>query len=79
MNGASFATKDRDDVTNCAQRFKAGGWWYGLDGETCYDTNLNGFYRGVSRRSYSDGVNWKQWEGYYGSLTFSEMKVRPTF
>ena len=73
-NGVKFSTKDKDQDTwsnSCAQRYK-GGWWYGA----CHWSNLNGIYQG-GEGAYGVGINWRTWKGYYYSLKFTEMKMRP--
>lgn len=77
QNGGKFSTADHDvDLVrdqNCAVRYK-GGWWY----TTCHNTNLNGLYHFVGEHeSFADGINWYKWRGFYYSLRFAEMKIRP--
>ena len=71
-----FSTKDQDNDNqggrNCAITFK-GAWWY----ERCHHSNLNGLYHRGNHSSYANGVNWKDWKGYYYSLKRTEMKIRP--
>ncbi|XP_035687120.1 ryncolin-1-like [Branchiostoma floridae] len=70
-----FSTKDRDNDNrdgHCAQMYK-GGWWY----ENCHHANLNGLYHAGNHQSYADGVNWREWKGFYYSLKHTEMKIRP--
>ncbi|XP_052815024.1 ficolin-2-like [Mya arenaria] len=70
-NNRQFSTKDRDnDATSgdCADLYH-GGWWY----KNCHDANLNGDY---GNTAYAEGLVWKQWAGYYVSMSRSEMKIR---
>lgn len=71
-NGMPFATRDRESSNKCASTYK-GAWWYAI----CHDSNLNGQYLRGQHPSYADGVNWRSWKGYYYSLKFTEMKIRP--
>ncbi|KAI0230021.1 Fibrinogen C domain-containing protein 1-A [Lamellibrachia satsuma] len=74
-DGIGFSTKDRDhDVYDgsCAVGYK-GGWWYA----DCHSSNLNGRYLGGKHRSYADGMEWSTWHGYYYSMKWTEMKIRP--
>jgi ficolin len=75
-NGQRFSTFDRDNDASsksCAQKFK-GAWWY----NSCHSSNLNGLYRnGAHKANFADGVNWSTWLGFYYSIQFTEMKVRP--
>ena len=73
-SGEEFSTRDQDNdanASNCAQVYK-GAWWY----KSCHYSNLNGQYLSGTHTTYADGVNWRQWKGYYYSLKVSEMKVR---
>jgi len=70
--GMKFSTRDQDnDVwhSSCAVRYK-GAWWYG----SCHNSNFNGQY---NITAYGKGVNWNHWLGYYYSLKFTELKLRP--
>ncbi|XP_042889862.1 techylectin-5A-like [Penaeus japonicus] len=76
-NGFMFSTKDHDqDIhdQNCAEKFK-GAWWY----SKCHSSNLNGLYLWGEHKSYGNGVNWKNWHGYYYSLKTVTMKIKPKF
>ena len=72
----AFSTKDSNNqdfpAVNCAVRYK-GAWWYA----GCHQSNLNGFYRHGSHKSYADGINWLAWKGYHYSLKSTSMKIRP--
>ncbi|XP_046580466.1 microfibril-associated glycoprotein 4-like [Haliotis rubra] len=71
-NGMDFSTKDRDQDTwgnNCALA-RYGGWWY----RDCHSSNLNGLH---GNDGYSNGMNWESWHGFYYSLMWTEMKLRP--
>ena len=71
----AFTTRDQDNDIyngNCATDFK-GAWWY----EKCHSSNLNGCYRKGNHSSYADGVNWRDWRGYYYSVKRAEMKIKP--
>jgi len=70
--GRKFSTRDQDNDAvsdSCAVMYK-GGWWYG----SCHLSNLNGQYNNTAKRK---GVNWFDWLGFYYSLRFTEMKIRP--
>lgn len=75
-NGQQFTTLDRDNDMyfsgKCTDLFR-GAWWY----NTCHEANLNGLYLRGSHTTYADGIEWMQWTGYYYSLKFTEMKIRP--
>jgi len=74
-DGMRFSTFDKDlDVSpyHCAESYK-GAWWY----SSCHNANLNGRYLGGPHDSYADGIEWFDWHGYYYSLKFTEMKIRP--
>ena len=69
-----FSTKDQDSdphSASCAQLYK-GAWWY----KSCHASNLNGLYLNGQHASYSDGVNWNTFRGFYYSLKRTEMKVK---
>jgi len=73
--GSKFSTRDQDNDAgsrHCAATFK-GAWWYG----DCHRSNLNGLYLRGRHTSFADGVNWYFWKGYYYSLKFTEMKIKP--
>ena len=74
--GLPFTTRDKDNDNhgdhNCAIKYQ-GAWWY----EHCHYSNLNGLYHRGNHSSYANGVNWKDWKGYYYSLKRTEMKIRP--
>ena len=75
--GMKFSTKDEDndlDRVSCAVAYK-GGWWY----NKCHMSNLNGKYLNGTHASYADGVNWRTWKGYYYSLKYTEMKMKPFY
>uniref|UniRef100_A0A8C5NEG6 Tenascin XB n=1 Tax=Gouania willdenowi TaxID=441366 RepID=A0A8C5NEG6_GOUWI len=72
-NQRPFSTRDRDlapFITRCAMSYR-GGWWY----KNCHQANLNGLY-GVDVRH--QGIIWTSWKGKDSSMSFTEMKVRPT-
>ena len=74
-----FSTKDRDNGNyafgNCAKK-STGAWWY----YSCHMSNLNGqYFNGrMENEQYGKGVNWYSCCGYFYSLKFTEMKVRPS-
>ncbi|XP_067135616.1 techylectin-5A-like [Centruroides vittatus] len=76
-NGLKFTTKDRDNDYsgyNCANLY-TGAWWY----YACHYSNLNGLnLNGLDLNAFGKGINWSIWKGYYYSLSFTEMKIRPT-
>ncbi|XP_005089212.1 ryncolin-1-like [Aplysia californica] len=72
VNGHAFSTSDSDHDTsneNCARDFH-GGWWY-LE---CHQAHLNGVW---GSKKYGEGLNWRPLTGFYDSVSFSEMKIRP--
>ena len=75
-NGKKFSTRDKDQDSlssvNCAKN-NIGAWWYA----NCHSSNLNGIYLEGSTKTYADGIVWQSWKGYYYSLKFTEMKMRP--
>ncbi|XP_041372731.1 ryncolin-1-like [Gigantopelta aegis] len=74
--GYNFTTNDSDhDIWysgNCAHFYK-GAWWY----YACHSSNLNGQYLRGNQSTYADGVNWSSFRGYYYSLKYTAMKIRP--
>ena len=73
--GYNFSTYDQDNdayVDNCAVMYH-GAWWY----SACHSSNLNGAYLNGSHTSFANGVEWNAWTGYFYSLPFTEMKLRP--
>ncbi|XP_069748635.1 fibrinogen like 1B [Narcine bancroftii] len=79
-NGMSFSTSDQDNDRylqgNCAQESKS-GWWF----NRCHSVNLNGkYYRhGNYTAKYDNGIVWNTWKGWWYSLKFTTMKVRPLY
>jgi len=71
-----FSTKDQDNDAwskgSCALRYK-GGWWY----HACHETHPNGQYLKGLTKVWAAGIMWKAWKGYYYSMKFVEMKIRP--
>ncbi|ELT92857.1 hypothetical protein CAPTEDRAFT_98948, partial [Capitella teleta] len=72
-----FSTIDKDndkgENEDCASRYK-GGWWYAQ----CHHSNPNGLYLNGTHTSNADGINWYHWRGHRYSLSFFEMKIRPS-
>jgi len=77
--GQRFSTRDQDNDAwqdvSCAAVKAKGAWWY----RHCHDSNLNGLYydSGNYTSDYDDGVVWGFWKGWWYSLRFTEMKLRP--
>ncbi|XP_012942163.2 fibrinogen C domain-containing protein 1-like [Aplysia californica] len=73
-NGQAFTTFDRDhdkfENGNCAERYH-GGWWY----SGCHHVHLNGNWG--NKKWYGHGLTWLPVTGFFDSVTFSEMKIRP--
>ena len=74
--GYQFTTIDRDNDVwpdNCAVRFK-GAWWYAA----CHSSNLNGEYivNGIDV-TYAKNVVWSTFKGYYYSLKYVSMMIKP--
>ena len=74
-NGMRFSTKDRDNDRHgesCSMMFQ-GGWWY----NGCYDSHLNGLFTtgtgSIGDRKY---MSWRTLKGEFGTILFSEMKIR---
>ena len=73
--GMKFSTKDKGYSifgTRCAESFR-GAWWY----RACHRSNLNGEYIVGRSTSYAQGIKWMTFNGGRGSLTKTEMKIRP--
>ena len=71
-----FSTKDVDNdvsATHCSSVY-VGAWWYGK----CHISNLCGEYKPSSVTDYAQGVVWKTWRGYFYSLQFAQMMIRPS-
>ncbi|RXM97090.1 Fibrinogen-like protein 1 [Acipenser ruthenus] len=79
-NSMQFSTPDADHDRfiqgNCAKENK-GGWWF----NRCHAANLNGKYykRGEYKAKHDNGVLWFTWRGWWHSLKFTTMKVRPPY
>ncbi|XP_030843515.1 microfibril-associated glycoprotein 4 [Strongylocentrotus purpuratus] len=67
-----FYTLDRDTDQECAMNSK-GAWWYG----SCFESNLNGMYKGRPRPAGSQNIVWAGWKGYETALKKTQMKIRP--
>uniref|UniRef100_H3ADR9 Fibrinogen like 1B n=1 Tax=Latimeria chalumnae TaxID=7897 RepID=H3ADR9_LATCH len=78
--GMSFSTPDRDNDRflggNCATENNC-GWWFNRT--RCHAANLNGHYykEGVYQGNYDNGIIWVTWQGFWYSLKYTAMKVRP--
>ncbi|XP_049302364.1 ryncolin-2-like isoform X1 [Bactrocera dorsalis] len=77
--GQKFTTKDRDNDKsrdNCAVEYTA-AWWY----KHCYESNLNGLYLGgeYPQSQEGKGVVWNAWRGFYYSLKYVHMAIRPKY
>ncbi|XP_041480167.1 fibrinogen C domain-containing protein 1-like [Lytechinus variegatus] len=67
-----FHTHDRDSEHQCATNSK-GAWWYGQ----CFESNLNGVYKGRPRPASAHNIIWSGWKGYETALKKAQMKIRP--
>ncbi|XP_072333181.1 fibrinogen like 1B [Scyliorhinus torazame] len=78
--GMQFSTSDQDNDKylqgSCSHESKS-GWWF----NRCHCTNLNGkYYRhGNYTAKYDNGILWYTWTGWWYSLKFTAMKVRPLY
>ncbi|ELT96637.1 hypothetical protein CAPTEDRAFT_93993, partial [Capitella teleta] len=74
--GGRFSTTDQDNdasrFSDCASSRKS-GWRH----NTCIHSNLNGLYLKGACTGDWRGVYWTHWRGYYYSLQYTEMKMRP--
>jgi ficolin len=71
-----FSTKDQDNDTwgsSCATKYH-GAWWYGA----CHHSNLNGVYHTPGRVRTDTGVTWATWAGFYNSMKYVDMLIKPT-
>lgn len=72
-----FSTWDRDNDNyegNCAEEDQS-GWWF----NRCHSANLNGlYYQGPYRANTDNGVVWHTWLGWWYSLKYVVMKIRPS-
>ncbi|XP_055493455.1 LOW QUALITY PROTEIN: fibrinogen like 1B [Leucoraja erinacea] len=79
-NGMQFSTSDHDNDRytqgSCAHEGRS-GWWF----NRCHAANLNGKYyrRGNYSAKNDNGVVWNTWRGWWYSLRFTSMKVRPLY
>ncbi|XP_007889409.1 fibrinogen like 1B [Callorhinchus milii] len=79
-NGMQFTTSDQDHDRffqgNCAKENDS-GWWF----NRCHTVNLNGkYYRHGNYTGNTDkGIIWHTWTGWWYSLKFTAMKVRPQY
>uniref|UniRef100_A0A1I8NL48 Fibrinogen C-terminal domain-containing protein n=1 Tax=Musca domestica TaxID=7370 RepID=A0A1I8NL48_MUSDO len=72
--GQQFSTRDKDNdnnKSNCAKTWN-GAWWY----NNCYDSHLTGPYK-QTEEAFNIGVVWLNWKGFYYSLKYAEMLIRP--
>ncbi|XP_050319697.1 techylectin-5A-like isoform X1 [Bactrocera neohumeralis] len=79
QRGSKFTTKDSDNdksSVNCAVYYK-GAWWY----NDCSYSNLNGLYLGgeYPQSQEGKGVMWNAWRGFYYSLKYVHMAIRPKY
>jgi len=74
-NGFPFTTYDVDNDTsggNCAVSYR-GAWWY----YNCHTSNLNGkYYGGPHPSNFADGMDWRDWLGYYEAVSRSRMMIK---
>ena len=71
-----FSTKDVDNDVypgHCATLF-VGAWWY----SSCHSSSLCGEFKPSNITQYAQGVIWRSWRGYYYSLQFAQMMIRPS-
>ena len=77
VTGQNFTTEYADNdvwfMYNCARTYPSGFWL-----NDCLKANPNGNYQHTSASAgYARGIIWSTWRGYYKSLKFTEMKLRP--
>ncbi|XP_054082758.1 ficolin-2-like isoform X1 [Zeugodacus cucurbitae] len=77
--GEKFTTKDSHNdknTENCAVQY-TGAWWH----KKCHASNLNGLYLGgeFPKDQFAKGVVWEAWRGYYYSLKYVHMAIRPKY
>uniref|UniRef100_A0A182NPJ2 Fibrinogen C-terminal domain-containing protein n=1 Tax=Anopheles dirus TaxID=7168 RepID=A0A182NPJ2_9DIPT len=66
-----FATYDKADENDCAERFGGGEWFY-----NCYHARLNGPYMASAKLTKRNGIHWYEFRGH-DSLKASKMMIRP--
>ena len=76
-NGMEFSTADMDNDAHSSYNMavtRGGPWWFGLE----YKSNLNNFAYENHTLSYRSmkKMSWFSWSSSYGSIKFSEMKMR---
>eukprot|EP00112_Aurelia_sp_Birch-Aquarium-sp1_P020223 Seg5163.2 transcript_id=Seg5163.2/GoldUCD/mRNA.D3Y31 product=Techylectin-5A protein_id=Seg5163.2/GoldUCD/D3Y31 len=82
-NERPFSSFDKDndalETGSCAEYYR-GGWWH----NRCFFANLNTVYPGYQKTlvtpkngAYADWMSWYTWEHAFGTITRSEMKLRP--
>ncbi|XP_043927596.1 fibrinogen-like protein 1 [Protopterus annectens] len=77
-SGMKFSTPDKDNDRyhqgSCAKESSC-GWWF----NRCHAANLNGKYYvgGNYTGKHDNGVIWSTWHGYWYSLKYTAMKIRP--
>ncbi|XP_078078436.1 fibrinogen like 1B [Mustelus asterias] len=80
LNGMQFSTPDQDNDRylqgSCSQENES-GWWF----NRCNSANLNGKYyqHGNYTAKNDNGIVWCPWTGWWYSLKFTAMKVRPLY
>uniref|UniRef100_A0A182QZ13 Fibrinogen C-terminal domain-containing protein n=1 Tax=Anopheles farauti TaxID=69004 RepID=A0A182QZ13_9DIPT len=65
-----FATYDRKDENDCAERFGGGEWFY-----NCYHARLNGPYMESAKLTKRKGIHWYEFRGH-DSLKATKMMIR---
>ena len=75
-DGFQFSTVDvdNDNTTEQCATMYVGAWWY----NSCHVSNLCGEFKPSNFSEYGRGVQWHSWRGYYYSLQFAQMMIRPS-